>query len=97
MPFHDRLREWKLPTVEKIWTVEGIDEAWAAIRELDAMRERLAYATDGAVVKLNSLALQHEVGATAKAPRWAIAYKFAAERAETILKGISIQVGGPGF
>ncbi|RKX30112.1 MAG: DNA ligase (NAD(+)) LigA [Verrucomicrobia bacterium] len=94
--YHEILREWNLPTVEKIWTVEGIDEAWAAIQELDAMREGFAYATDGAVIKLNSLALQQEVGATAKSPRWAIAYKFAAERAETVLRAISIQVGRTG-
>jgi DNA ligase (NAD+) len=94
--FHDLLHEWKLPTVEKLWTVKGIDEAWSAIQELDAMREGFAYATDGAVVKLNSLALQREVGATAKSPRWAIAYKFAAERAETVLQAISIQVGRTG-
>ncbi len=94
--YHDLLHEWKLPTVEKIWTVKGIDEAWSAIQELDAMREGFAYATDGAVVKLNSLASQREVGATAKSPRWAIAYKFAAERAETVLQAISIQVGRTG-
>src|SRR5690606_1520970 len=54
------------------------------------------YATDGAVIKLDSLALQREAGATAKAPRWAMAYKFAAERAETELLAISIQVGRTG-
>ncbi len=90
------LREWGLPTVEKTWTVDGIDEVWAAIEELDAIREGFAYATDGAVVKLNSIAAQQAIGATAKAPRWAIAYKFAAERAETVMRDISIQVGRTG-
>jgi DNA ligase (NAD+) len=94
--FHVLLHEWKLPTVEKIWRVKGIDEVWSAIKELDSIRESFAFATDGAVVKLDSIALQREVGATAKAPRWAIAYKFAAERAETILNAINIQVGRTG-
>lgn len=94
--FHRLLRDWGLPTVENIWTVDGIDAVWAAILELDAMRADFAYATDGAVVKLNSLVAQQEIGATAKAPRWAIAYKFAAERAETVMRAISIQVGRTG-
>jgi len=94
--YHQCLHEWKLPRVEKFWRVEGIEDVWSAIEELDSMRESFTYATDGAVVKLDSIALQKEVGATAKAPRWAIAYKFAAERAETILNAISIQVGRTG-
>jgi DNA ligase (NAD+) len=94
--YHDLLCGWNLPTVEKFWTVKGIDEAWTAIQELEEIRDGFAYATDGAVVKLNSLTSQREVGATAKAPRWAIAYKFAAERAETVLKAITVQVGRTG-
>jgi DNA ligase (NAD+) len=69
---------------------------WAAIGELDRLRQGFAYATDGAVVKLDSLALQREAGSTSKAPRWAMAYKFAAERAETKLLAISVQVGRTG-
>jgi len=91
-----RLRAWGLPGVEKFWRARGADEVWRAIGELDALRATFAYATDGAVVKLDSLALQREVGATAKAPRWAIAYKFAAERAETLLTAITCQVGRTG-
>jgi len=92
----ERLRAWGLPGVEKFWRARGADEVWRAIEELDALRATFAYATDGAVVKLDSLALQREAGATAKAPRWAIAYKFAAERAETLLTGITCQVGRTG-
>jgi len=92
----ERLRAWGLPGVEKFWRARGADEVWRAIGELDAIRATFAYATDGAVVKLDSLALQREVGATAKAPRWAIAYKFAAERAETLLTDITCQVGRTG-
>lgn len=93
---HERLAAWGLPTLERFWTVQGIDAAWAAIAELDGMRDAFAYATDGAVVKLDDLELQREAGSTARAPRWAIAYKFAAERAETLLRDITIQVGRTG-
>ena len=82
--------------MEKFWTAVGIDEAWKAIGELDRLRQGFAYATDGAVVKLDSLALQREAGSTSKAPRWAMAYKFAAERVETKLLSISVQVGRTG-
>ncbi|MGA3007581.1 MAG: NAD-dependent DNA ligase LigA, partial [Opitutaceae bacterium] len=90
------LHAWGLPTVEKFWAVRGIDEAWAAVQELDRLRPAFAYGTDGAVVKLDSFGQQAEAGRTSKAPRWAIAYKFAPERAETRLRSITIQVGRTG-
>ena len=68
----------------------------AAINELDTLRRNFAYQTDGAVIKLNSFALQRKVGATSKAPRWAIAYKYDAEQAETRLNDITVQVGRTG-
>jgi DNA ligase (NAD+) len=94
--YHAKVKAWGLPGVEKFWPAKGIDEVWAAIGELDRLRHGFAYLTDGAVVKLDSLALQHEAGSTAKAPRWAMAYKFAAERAETRLLSITVQVGRTG-
>jgi DNA ligase (NAD+) len=94
--FHGLVKAWGLPAVERFWTAHGIDETWKAVQELDALRHSFAYATDGAVVKLDSFAQQREAGSTAKAPRWAIAYKFAAERAETRLKAITVQVGRTG-
>jgi DNA ligase (NAD+) len=94
--YHARVRAWGLPTVEKFWKAQGIDEVWAAVGELDRLRQGFAYATDGAVVKLDLLALQGEAGSTSKAPRWAMAYKFATERAETKLLAISVQVGRTG-
>jgi DNA ligase (NAD+) len=94
--YHGRVRAWGLPTLERIWRVRGIDAVWAAIQELGQARDAFGYATDGAVVKLDSLALQSEAGSTSKAPRWAMAYKFAAERAQTRLLGILIQVGRTG-
>jgi len=93
---HGLLRAWGLPTVERFWTARGIDETWRAIQELGHLRHSFAYATDGAVIKLDSFAQQREAGSTSKAPRWAIAYKFAAERAETRLNAITVQVGRTG-
>ena len=83
-------------TPEKTWHCDSADELVTAIAELDQLRPRFPYGTDGAVVKLNSFALRERVGFTAKAPRWAIAYKYAAEQAETLLKGITVQVGRTG-
>ncbi|HVU23716.1 MAG TPA: NAD-dependent DNA ligase LigA [Opitutus sp.] len=95
--WHEQLRAWRLPTVERIWRVRGIDEAWAAIAELDQARRTFAYGTDGAVVKLDDFELQRDVGATDKAPRWAIAYKYKPDTARTRLKAITIQVGKTGI
>ena len=95
--FQAQLNRWGLPTLEKYWRARGIEEAWEHIGELDSIRGRFAYATDGAVIKVDSMASQSLAGSTAKSPRWAIAYKFAAERAETRLHRISIQVGRTGI
>lgn len=91
-----RLKDWNFPVLEKYWLANGIDEAWSCIEELDTLRQRFTYPTDGAVVKLDDFALQEEAGFTSKAPRWAIAYKFEAERAETLLREISLQIGRTG-
>jgi DNA ligase (NAD+) len=90
------LRELGLPTPERLWVCHSADEVLAAIKELDGIRASFNYETDGAVVKLNSLPLRQGLGATSKAPRWAMAYKYAPEQAETRLKSISIQVGRTG-
>lgn len=76
--------------------VRTVEELITAIRELDTLRHSLPYETDGAVVRVNSLQLQRELGATAKAPRWAMAYKFKPEQAETKILSIVIQVGRTG-
>ncbi len=94
---HERIRAWKLPGVERIWRARGIDEAWAAITELDQLRRNFAYGTDGAVVKLDAFEQQRKAETTAKAPRWAIAYKFKPDTAHTRLKSITIQVGKTGI
>ena len=92
----DWLDQLGFPTPERIWTGRTHDDLAASIKELDGYRHGLDYETDGAVIKLNSLILREQCGATAKAPRWAIAFKYAAEQAETLLKNITIQVGRTG-
>jgi DNA ligase (NAD+) len=73
-----------------------IDEVIAFCNRLEAERDRLEYEIDGVVVKVSSTALQEEFGATAKAPRWAIAYKYPARQATTQVQSIVVQVGRTG-
>lgn len=94
--FQEQLKAWQLPVVERYWRVTGIDAVWNAISGLDQLRHTFAYPTDGAVIKLNAFHQQREAGFTSKSPRWAMAYKFAAEQAETRVREIVIQVGRTG-
>lgn len=94
--FQEVLKRWHMPTIEKYWLADSITEIWKIIGELEKMRETFAYSTDGAVIKLNDLDQQRVSGTTSKSPRWAIAYKFAAEQAETELQKINIQIGRTG-
>lgn len=73
-----------------------IDAVFAFINHWDKARHDLPYETDGVVVKVNNLQQQEELGFTAKAPRWAMAYKFKAEQVSTVLKEITYQVGRTG-
>jgi DNA ligase (NAD+) len=91
------LKKLGLPTTERWWLAESVEEILDAIHELDGIRHNFAYQTDGAVVKVNSFAQRERLGFTAKSPRWAIAYKYAAERVETRLNDILIQVGRTGI
>ena len=92
----DYLREAGFKTPEKVWRCRTADELLSRISELESIAKTFAYETDGAVIKLNPIALREKIGATDKAPRWAMAYKYAAEQAETTLKAITIQVGRTG-
>lgn len=74
----------------------SLDEVMAHYEEFRDRRDELAYEVDGTVVKVNQTAFQEEFGATAKAPRWAIAYKFPARQATTQIKDIIVQVGRTG-
>jgi DNA ligase (NAD+) len=76
--------------------VHGIDEAWEFIRQWEAKRDSLPYEIDGIVIKVDRTALQEELGFTGKAPRWAIAYKYAARAGITKLEDIRVQVGRTG-
>ena len=92
----EKAREWgfKVPTIAKI--AKNISEVIEFVDYWDIHRHDLPYETDGVVIKVNSLFQQEELGYTAKAPRWAIAYKFKAEKASTVLKEITYQVGRTG-
>ena len=93
----DYFRVCGLRTHDRTWTVGGFAELWAAVEELDRLRPEFAYETDGAVIKLDDFALRETVGWTSKAPSWAMAYKYAAETAETRLNAITVQVGRTGI
>ncbi|WP_350285541.1 NAD-dependent DNA ligase LigA [uncultured Croceitalea sp.] len=91
-----KAREWgfKVPTVAKL--CKTTNEVMHFVEEWDVKRHDLPYETDGVVVKVNSLRYQDELGYTAKAPRWAMAYKFKAEQVSTVLHQITYQVGRTG-
>ena len=91
------LKKLGLPVTKRWWLAQSVEEILDAIHELDGIRHNFAYQTDGAVVKVNSFAQRERLGFTAKSPRWAIAYKYAAERVETRLNDIVIQVGRTGI
>jgi len=74
----------------------GVDELSKAVAELEIDRGSFAYATDGAVVKVNEMALHSSLGATAKFPRWACAFKYLPEQAVSTIHGITVQVGRTG-
>jgi len=90
-------RKLGLPTHENWWLAESVEKILDAIRKLDRIRHDFPYETDGAVIKVDALAQRERLGFTAKSPRWAIAYKYAAERVETKLLDIKVQVGRTGI
>ena len=90
------MKDWCFPVVEFVKTVTSAENAWSEICQLDELRHGYAYPTDGAVIKLDSRDGQEVAGRTAKAPRWAIAYKFESERQVTKLEDIILQVGRTG-
>ena len=92
----DKARQWgfKVPVESKL--VKNIDEVLEFVNYWDEHRHDLPYETDGVVIKVNDLQQQDELGFTAKAPRWAMAYKFKAEQVATVLNEITYQVGRTG-
>ncbi len=92
----DRLKKWGFAVNPKTRVAKTLDEALEFYDEMAKERADLNYDIDGVVYKVNDLALQNRLGFVGRAPRWAIAHKFPAEQALTILKDISIQVGRTG-
>lgn len=92
----DHARKWGFKTSEHARKCNNIKEVAAFLKEWDIRRKDLPVATDGVVIKVNSRQMQEELGFTAKSPRWAIAYKFQAERVSTTLLSVSYQVGRTG-
>ncbi|MBQ4358520.1 MAG: NAD-dependent DNA ligase LigA [Paludibacteraceae bacterium] len=91
-----KAREWGFKVSEALKIAHGVDEVFDYINYWDIERKNLPVATDGIVLKVNSKSQQERLGYTAKSPRWAIAYKFQAERACTRLNSVSFQVGRTG-
>ena len=89
-------KEWGFHISDAIKVCHSVDEVMNYIAYWDTERKNLPVATDGIVLKVNNLAQQEELGYTAKTPRWAIAYKFPAEKQLTLLKEIIYQVGRTG-
>jgi DNA ligase (NAD+) len=92
----EALAAWGFAVNPLIKRFRSVDEALAHYREIEAQRALLGYDIDGVVYKVDDLALQNRLGFVSRHPRWAIAHKFAAEKATTVLEGIDIQVGRTG-
>jgi len=92
----DALKSWGFRVSEKTKICGSMDDAWDFILSIGKQREKLPYDIDGVVIKVNSIAQQQSLGFTAKSPRWAIAYKYKAERVTTRLLSIDYQVGRTG-
>lgn len=92
----DRLKELGFKVSPRRVLCTGIEEVYNTIKEMGEMRGELPFEIDGVVVKVNSLAQRDVLGSTAKTPRWAVAYKFPAERKKTKLKDIIVNVGRTG-
>ena len=89
-------KDWGFKISDAVKVCRSLDEVMAYIHYWDTERKNLPVATDGIVLKVNNLSLQEELGFTAKSPRWAIAYKFPAEKQLTRLNAITYQVGRTG-
>ncbi len=90
------LRQWGFNLCPQIEVVEGVDGCLAYYRKIAEIRDRLPYQIDGVVYKVNDLESQKKLGFISRAPRWAIAHKFAAEEALTSVRAIEFQVGRTG-
>lgn len=94
--YESLLSRMGIPYNTPILRAEGLVAVRAAVAEVDRVRRTLGFGTDGAVIKLDDFAARAALGSTARAPRWAAAFKYLPEQKETILKAITIQVGRTG-
>jgi len=92
----EKAKKWGFKVSEHTRACKTVDEIFDFLHYWDEERKNLPVATDGVVIKVNSRRIQEEMGYTAKSPRWAIAYKFKAERLATRLKAVTYQVGRTG-
>ena len=94
--FLDKIKQWGFVINPLSKVVTGVEEIQKEHNNIDSIRSSLDYDIDGLVYKINDLKLQRRLGNTSNSPRWAIAYKFSAEKAITTIKDIIIQVGRTG-
>ena len=92
----DQLESWGFPVNHECMVVQGANGLVEFHRRIEAMRDSLPFDIDGVVYKVNSLALQAELGFVSREPRWAVAHKFPAEEQLTVLRDIEVQVGRTG-
>lgn len=91
-----QLKAWGFPVAEQVRIAHGAPDLVAFHAQLGAQRATLPYEIDGAVYKVNSLALQRQLGFVTREPRWAVAHKYPAEEMPTVMEGIDVQVGRTG-
>jgi DNA ligase (NAD+) len=92
----DTLKHFGFRTPAATWTCESASELESALKELQNQKNNFPFEIDGAVIKVNERSLYDDLGSTAKSPRWAVAYKYEPEQAETRLLDITVQVGRTG-
>jgi DNA ligase (NAD+) len=92
----DRYRDWGLPTNPYRQVCPDIEAVVAFVADWETKKNTIDYDTDGVVVKVNDIRLQEELGQVARAPRWAIAYKYPALQVQTVVEDIVVQVGRTG-
>ena len=89
----NQLKCWGMPVTKERWLCDDISQVWQAVKLWQETSNDVNYQTDGMVIKVNELPLHNELGYTSKYPKWCIAFKYEAERQETILRDVEFQVG----
>ncbi|HKY90056.1 MAG TPA: NAD-dependent DNA ligase LigA [Nevskiaceae bacterium] len=92
----EQLREWGFPVTDLVKKVHGVEGCLKYYRDIGERRAKLPFEIDGVVYKLDDLADREELGSVSRAPRWAIAHKFPAEEARTVVENVEFQVGRTG-